>query len=101
MKTLSLYRSIRIEDHVHSVPTGRNGHRLLAATEAAQASRVGVVAVEDDDVVVGTLLVRLELEVVERQLDAVTLLGCEVPNAVLATRVEVGPVGAAQFTVGV
>lgn len=60
-----LYRRVRPERHQHGVLGGEDGMRCLGAAETAQQRIVRGVAVVERDVVVGTLLVRLQLERVE------------------------------------
>lgn len=70
----------------------------LAPTVPPQAVAIDVSAVKDLNVVIGAFLVGLQFKVDEGESDAVPRGGGEMPHTVLAARVEVGPVRAADFT---
>lgn len=74
---------------------------MFTPAEFTQTSCAVIVSIEHDDVVVRALLMGLQLEVVEGELNSVAGFGCEMPHTVFPTGVEVGPVRAADFTVGV
>lgn len=98
MESLPLDWGIRVEHHVHLVSTGCNGVRQLAPTVPPQAVAVDVSAIKDLNVVIGAFLVGLQFKVDEGESDAVPWGGGEMPHTVLAARIEVGPVRAADFT---
>ena len=65
IEALSLYGGIGVEGHIHAVTAGDDGVGHLTPAIAAQAAGVTVIPVKHLNVVIHTLLVRLQLKVVE------------------------------------
>lgn len=97
MEPFPLHGGVRVEHHIQLISGGDHLRRYLDAAEPPQAICVVVGPIEDFDVVVGTFLVLLQLEVLENDLDPVSVYRGEVPHAVLPARVEVGPVRTANL----
>ena len=80
---LPLHRGIGFEDQQHCVLVGNQRMGELRPTKPAQYLLVCGVAVVDDNVVVGALLVGLQLELGEPELDPVAGGSGEDPHALL------------------
>lgn len=65
VEAFALHRSVGDEAEVNPVPRGDEGFGKLAAAETTQDGRLVRVAVEGLQVIVGTLLVLLDLELVK------------------------------------
>ena len=98
VETLPLNRCIRVEHNIKFISGRHDDRRKLSAAIATKRLCVVVTAVEYFNVVVGTLLVGLELEVLEGDFDALSVHRREVPHTIFATGVEIGPVGTTYFS---
>ena len=65
IEALSLYGGVSVEGHVHAISAGDDGVGHLTPAIAAQAAGVTVIPVKHLNVVIHTLLVRLQLKVIE------------------------------------
>lgn len=98
-KTLALHTCIRFEYHEHFIRRCRYRMWCFGAAEFAKCIAVNRVAVEDLYIIVGTLLVRFNLE--RKEMQTYTMAGRrgKVPDTVFFPRIVVGVVGTLNGTV--
>lgn len=98
LEAFPLYWGIREKDDIHPIHAGLDLWRGFASAKLSQKTSIIVYTVKQLNVVVQTFLMRLQLEIHERDLDAVSGGATQQPHAVLPTGVEVRVVRAVNFS---
>ena len=101
LKAFPLHGGVGVKPHKQSIGRGENRVGQFGPAESSQHLSVFGVTVIQFAVIVAALLMRLHLEMIKLQFDAMPRSRGEMPSAVFPTRIKVGPIGAADFPLGI